>query len=134
MSTGTEILALTEGKSSHFIATMGTGGTITGCAQSLNTLSEEEGKKPPQIIGVDPIGSILKEYFETGKMGVPHTYKVEGFGEDFIPPATDFTHIDEIRQVNDEQCFIMARRLARKEGLFSGGSAGGAIQMDLEVA
>ena len=134
MSTGPEIWAQTECRITHFIATMGTGGTITGCAQSLNTLSEEEGKKPPQIIGVDPIGSILKEYFETGKMGVPHTYKVEGFGEDFIPPATDFTHIDEIRQVNDEQCFIMARKLARKEGLFSGGSAGAAIQIALEVA
>jgi cystathionine beta-synthase len=134
MSTGPEIWTQTEGKITHFISTMGTGGTITGCAQSLNTLSKEEGKKPPQIIGVDPVGSILKEYFETGNMGTPHTYKVEGFGEDFIPPATDFTHIDEIRQVNDEQCFIMARKLARKEGLFSGGSAGAAIHIALEVA
>jgi cystathionine beta-synthase len=89
---------------------------------------------PPMIIGVDAEGSILKEWFEDGTMGVPHGYKVEGFGEDFIPPATDFTVIDEIRMVDDEICFRMARRLAKQEGLFCGGSCGGALKIALDIA
>jgi cystathionine beta-synthase len=67
-------------------------------------------------------------------MGVPHGYKVEGFGEDFIPPATDFSVIDEIRMVDDEICFRMARRLAKQEGLFCGGSCGGALQIAMDIA
>ncbi|HIC75596.1 MAG TPA: cysteine synthase family protein, partial [Candidatus Poseidoniales archaeon] len=99
LSTGPEIWRQCPGIT-HFVATMGTGGTITGCATALHDAAEKEGKEAPQIVGVDPVGSILKEYFEHGTMGEPHTYLVEGFGEDFIPPATDFTHIDEIRQVD----------------------------------
>jgi len=133
LSTGPEIWRQCPGIT-HFVATMGTGGTITGCATALHNAAEKEGKKAPQIVGVDPVGSILKEYFEQGTMGEPHTYLVEGFGEDFIPPATDFTHIDEIRQVNDEECFRYTRALARNEGLFCGGSAGGAILVSLQLA
>ena len=134
LSTGPEIWRQTSGEITHFVATMGTGGTITGCAKALHNAAEKEGKNPPQIIGVDPIGSILKEYFEKGTMGEPHTYLVEGFGEDFIPPATDFTHIDEIRQVDDEICFRLTRALARTEGLFCGGSAGAALHTAIELA
>jgi len=133
LSTGPEIWLQCPGIT-HFVATMGTGGTITGCATALHDAAEKEGKEAPQIVGVDPVGSILKEYFEHGTMGEPHTYLVEGFGEDFIPPATDFTHIDEIRQVNDEDCFRYTRALARNEGLFCGGSAGGAILVSLQLA
>ena len=133
LSTGPEIWRQCPGIT-HFVATMGTGGTITGCAIALHNAAEKEGKEAPQIVGVDPVGSILKEYFEHGTMGEPHTYLVEGFGEDFIPPATDFTHIDEIRQVNDEDCFRYTRALARNEGLFCGGSAGGAILVSLQLA
>jgi cystathionine beta-synthase len=133
LSTGPEIWRQCPGIT-HFVATMGTGGTITGCATALHDAAEKEGKEAPQIVGVDPVGSILKEYFEHGTMGEPHTYLVEGFGEDFIPPATDFTHIDEIRQVNDEDCFRYTRSLARNEGLFCGGSAGGAILVSLQLA
>ncbi|PXY70962.1 MAG: cystathionine beta-synthase [Methanobacteriota archaeon] len=133
LSTGPEIWRQCPGIT-HFVATMGTGGTITGCATALHNAAEKEGKEAPQIVGVDPVGSILKEYFEQGTMGEPHTYLVEGFGEDFIPPATDFTHIDEIRQVNDEDCFRYTRALARNEGLFCGGSAGGAILVSLQLA
>ena len=133
LSTGPEIWRQCPGIT-HFVATMGTGGTITGCATALHNAAEKEGKEAPQIVGVDPVGSILKEYFEQGTMGEPHTYLVEGFGEDFIPPATDFTHIDEIRQVDDEDCFRYTRALARKEGLFCGGSAGGAILVSLQLA
>jgi len=133
LSTGPEIWRQCPGIT-HFVATMGTGGTITGCATALHDAAEKEGKEAPQIVGVDPVGSILKEYFEHGTMGEPHTYLVEGFGEDFIPPATDFSHIDEIRQVNDEDCFRYTRALARNEGLFCGGSAGGAILVSLQLA
>ena len=133
LSTGPEIWRQCPGIT-HFVATMGTGGTITGCATALHDAAEKEGKEAPQIVGVDPVGSILKEYFEHGTMGEPHTYLVEGFGEDFIPPATDFTHIDEIRQVDDEDCFRYTRALARTEGLLCGGSAGGAILVALRLA
>jgi len=132
-STGPEIWRQCPGIT-HFVATMGTGGTITGCATALHEAAQKEGKSPPRIIGVDPIGSILKEYFDHGTMGEPHTYLVEGFGEDFIPSATDFSLIDEIRQVDDEGCFRYTRLLARSEGLFSGGSAGGAMLVALQLA
>lgn len=134
LSTGPEIWRQTNGEITHLVATMGTGGTITGCATSLYDAAKKEGKVAPQIVGVDPIGSILKQYFEKGTMGEPHTYLVEGFGEDFIPTATDFTHIDEIRQVDDEICFKYTRALARTEGLFCGGSAGGALYVAMQLA
>ena len=77
-----------------FVATMGTGGTITGTARALKELAEADGSEPPTIVGVDAVGSLLKQWFEEGTMGESHTYKVEGFGEDFIPSATDFSLID----------------------------------------
>ncbi len=134
LSTGPEIWQQTQGELTHFVATMGTGGTITGCGKSLKSHAEEHGKAVPQIIGVDAQGSILKEWFDHGTLGEPHTYKVEGFGEDFIPTATDFSVIDEIRMVDDEDCFRMTRRLARQEGLFCGGSCGGALKIALDIA
>ena len=134
LSTGPEIWEQTEGKLTHFVATMGTGGTITGTARALKLLAEEKGCNPPKIVGVDAVGSILKQWFDEGTMGEPHTYKVEGFGEDFIPPATDFSVIDEIHQVDDSTCFRWARALAKREGMFCGGSCGGAIKVALDLA
>ena len=133
-STGPELWQQTQGDMTHFVATMGTGGTITGCGTYLKSQAQEHGKEAARIVGVDAEGSILKEWFEDGTMGVPHGYKVEGFGEDFIPPATDFSVIDEIRMVDDEMCFRMARRLAKQEGLFCGGSCGGALKIALDIA
>ena len=133
-STGPEIWKQTEGELTHFVATMGTGGTISGCGNSLIIQAKKDGKSPPKIVGVDAKGSILKEFFESGTIGTPHTYKVEGFGEDFIPPATNFNVIDEIRMVDDEDCFKMCRRLAKMEGLFCGGSCGGALKIALDLA
>jgi len=133
-STGPEIWKQTKGDLTHFIATMGTGGTISGCGKSLIDHATKEGREPPKIIGVDAKGSILKEYFENGTIGIPHTYKVEGFGEDFIPPATNFDVIDEIRMVDDNDCFMMTRKLARVEGLLCGGSCGGALKVALDIA
>ena len=134
LSTGPEIWEQTEGKLTHFVATMGTGGTISGTARALKELAESSDRAPPKIVGVDAVGSILKQWFEEGTMGKPHSYKVEGFGEDFIPTATDFSLIDEIHQVDDGECFQWARALARREGMFCGGSCGGAIKVALDIA
>ena len=71
ISTGPEIWRQTKGEITHFVATMGTGGTISGCAKALKISQDEEGKKHPKVIGVDAIGSILKEYFEDGTIGKP---------------------------------------------------------------
>ncbi|MED5398712.1 MAG: pyridoxal-phosphate dependent enzyme [Candidatus Thermoplasmatota archaeon] len=134
LSTGPEIWEQTEGKITHLVATMGTGGTISGTARALKQLADSNEQAPPKIVGVDAIGSILKQWFDDGTMGEPETYKVEGFGEDFIPAATDFSLIDEIHQVDDGECFQWARALARREGMFCGGSCGGSIKVALDIA
>jgi cystathionine beta-synthase len=77
---------------------------------------------------------VYQGYFQTGKLPEPHVYKVEGIGEDMLCKALDFSVIDDIRQVDDQQCFNAARRLAREEGIFAGGSSGGAVHAALEVA
>jgi len=134
LSTGPEIWEQTQGKLTHFVATMGTGGTISGTARALKELADSNDCAAPKIVGVDAVGSILKQWFEEGTIGVPSTYKVEGFGEDFIPSATDFSLIDEIHQVDDGTCFRWSRALARQEGMFCGGSCGGAIKVAIEIA
>ena len=134
LSTGPEIWEQTQGKLTHFVATMGTGGTISGTARALKELAESNDRAVPKIVGVDAVGSILKQWFEEGTIGEPSTYKVEGFGEDFIPSATDFSLIDEVHRVDDGTCFRWARALARQEGMFCGGSCGGAIKVALEIA
>ncbi|HMK71868.1 MAG TPA: pyridoxal-phosphate dependent enzyme, partial [Myxococcaceae bacterium] len=73
-------------------------------------------------------------YFQTGKLPQPHVYKVEGIGEDMLCKALDFSVLDEVRQVDDQQCFTAARRLAREEGIFAGGSSGGAVHVAVELA
>ncbi len=121
-TTGPEIWEDSEGKITHFVAGMGTGGTVTGVGRFLK-------EKNPQVkmIGVDPVGSILYEFFHKGTTGKGETYKVEGIGEDFFPEALDFSVLDDIVQVSDKDSFLWARRLARTEGIFAGGSAGTAL-------
>jgi cystathionine beta-synthase len=126
---GPELWRQTGGRITHFVAGMGTGGTISGTGRYL-----KEHNPKVQVIGADPIGSILKHYKETGEMSEAHTYKIEGVGEDFIPTATDFSVVDRILSCNDHDGLNMARTLAREEAIFVGGSAGMAAWVALEVA
>ena len=128
-TTGPELWQQTAGKITHFVAGMGTGGTISGTARYL-----KEQNRGVRVIGADPVGSILKHYHETHEMSEPHTYKIEGVGEDFIPGATDFALIDQVIACTDRDGLNTARRLAREEALFTGGSGGMATWVALQVA
>ncbi len=123
-TTGPEIWRDTDGKVTHYFVATGTGGTISGTAKFL-----KEKNPKVKVIAIDPEGSILKEYKETGEYHPEHahSYKVEGFGEDIIPKATWFDYIDEFVKVTDKESFDTARALARREGIFAGGSAGSAV-------
>lgn len=128
-TTGPELWQQTQGRITHFVAGMGTGGTISGTGRYL-----KEQKASVQVVGADPVGSILKHYKETGEMAEARTYKIEGVGEDFIPTATDFSVVDSIMSCNDRDGLNMARRLAREDAIFVGGSAGMAAWVAIEVA
>ncbi len=123
-STGPEIWEQTGGAFDVFVAGLGTGGTMSGTARFL----KEAGPRI-RTVGVDPVGSIYYDQFHSGAPGNPHTYKVEGIGEDMVCGAMEFEHIDDIFQVNDRECFQMARRLTREEGIFAGGSSGGSVHV-----
>jgi len=127
-TTGPEIWEDSEGRITHFIAGMGTGGTITGIGRYLKKQNPEV-----KIIGADPVGSILYDFFHRGTMSKAETYKVEGIGEDMLPGALDFSVIDDIVQVSDKDSFLWARKLARLEGIFAGGSAGTAVAGALQI-
>jgi cystathionine beta-synthase len=122
-TTGPEIWRDTDGLITHFVAGVGTGGTITGAGHFLKEASAGE----VTIVGVDPVGSIYSG-------GPVHTYDVEGVGEDFWPAAYDPSVVDEIHRISDAESFAMTRRLAREEGLLVGGSSGMAVVGALRAA
>jgi cystathionine beta-synthase len=122
LTTGPEIWEDTGGKVEVFVASMGTGGTISGTSKYLK-------EKNPHIliVGADPEGSILSG-------DTPKSYKVEGIGEDFIPQTFNRQVVDEMIRVSDQESFNIARRLAREEGLLVGGSSGTAVAAALKYA
>jgi cystathionine beta-synthase len=120
--TAPEMWEQTGGEFDTFMATVGTGGTITGCGMYF-----KEKDPTKKIVGVDCEGSIVKEFAETGKMGKAYSYVLEGVGEDFIPENYDFNKIDSWEMVGDKESFLMTRALLKKEGIYAGGSAGAAI-------
>jgi cystathionine beta-synthase len=122
-TTGPELWAQTEGRISHFVAGVGTGGTISGTGRYLKEVSAGR----VRVVGADPEGSVY-----SGGTGRP--YLVEGVGEDFWPDAYDRDVADEIVAVSDRESFVMTRRLAREEGLLVGGSCGMAVVAALRVA
>jgi cystathionine beta-synthase len=122
-TTGPEIWEQIGDRLDAVVVGAGTGGTLTGIARYL-----KERKPSVRMVMIDPVGSILYDYFKTGKVAdVFKTYKVEGFGEDFIPSTLDIALVDDSYQVSDKECFLTARELTRKEGLFTGGSGGGVV-------
>lgn len=124
-STGPEIWEQTEGKITHLVCTAGTGGTITGTAMYL-----KEKNPAIKVWAIDVYGSLLTKYFKTGEidMNEVHPYISEGFGEDFVPLNYDMSVIDTFEQVTDKDGAVMARRIAKEEGLFCGYSAGSCLQ------
>ncbi|MFZ1527787.1 MAG: pyridoxal-phosphate dependent enzyme [Ferruginibacter sp.] len=123
--TGPEIWEQTEGKVTHLVVATGTGGTIVGTGKYL-----KEKNPNIKIWAIDSYGSLLKKYFETGELDQKEVYPYisEGFGEDFVPQNYDMQYIDEFTKVTDKDGAVMARRIAKEEGLFCGYSAGSCLQ------
>jgi len=124
-STGPEIWNQTDGKITHLVCTAGTGGTVTGTAMYL-----KEKNPNIKIWAIDVYGSLLTKYFQTGEKDMHEVYPYisEGFGEDFVPENYDMNIIDHFEQVTDKDGAVMARRIAKEEGLFCGYSAGSCLQ------
>jgi cystathionine beta-synthase len=128
-TTGPEIWEATEGRITHFVAAMGTGGTISGAGRFL-----KEKNPNLRIIGADPYGSVFKTFKETGRLMGSNPYLVEGIGQELIPDNVHLKYIDEIVNVTDRDSFNTARRMGREEGIFCGGSSGTIAWAALKVA
>jgi cystathionine beta-synthase len=126
---GPEVWEQTEGRVTHFVAGAGTGGTVSGAGKYL-----KEKNPKIRVIAGDPVGSLYTHYHRTREMGEGHPYKVEGIGGDKIPTTVWFDWVDEFRQVSDKTSFMMARRLAREEGILVGGSAGLNVALAVDLA
>ncbi len=128
-TTGPEIWEQTDGKVTHFVAGIGTGGTISGAGRFLK-------EKNPRIrvIGADPYGSIFKTYKETGRVPEATPYLVEGIGQEVLPANAHMKYVDEVINITDRESFELSRQLGRREGIFCGGSSGTNLAAALRVA
>ena len=122
LSTGPELYEQMDGKIDVFIAGAGTGGTLSGVGKYL-----KEQNPAIQIVAVDPVGSLYYDYFHTGQLTEPHSYLLEGIGEDFLPSTMCFEYVDDVVRVSDHESFEATRELVAREGLFCGVSSGAAI-------
>jgi cystathionine beta-synthase len=129
-STGPEIWEQTEGKITHLVVGVGTGGTITGTGRYL-----KEKNPNIKVLGIDTYGSVFKKYKETGEFDKNEIYPyiTEGIGEDFLPANVDFSVIDHFEKVTDKDAAMMTRRIPREEGIFAGNSAGSAMAGILQM-
>jgi cystathionine beta-synthase len=128
-TTGPEIWKQTDGRVTHLVAGAGTGGTVSGAGKYL-----KEKNPKIRVVAGDPVGSLYSHYHRTHTLGDGHPYKVEGIGGDKIPSTIWFDWIDEFRQVPDRTSLMMTRRLAREEGILSGGSTGLNVALALDIA
>ena len=128
-TTGPEIWRQTEGKLTHFVAGIGTGGTISGTGRFL-----KEKNPKIKIVGADPYGSIFKTFKETGNIVEATPYLVEGIGQEIVPPNVHIKYVDEVINVTDSESFEMSRQLGRLEGIFCGGSTGTNLAAALRIA
>ena len=128
-TTGPELWEQTEGRITHFVAGLGTGGTISGTGRFL-----KEKNPSIRVVGADPYGSVFKTYKETGRTHEATPYLVEGIGQEVIPANVHMRYVDEIVNVTDRDSFELSRQLGRKEGIFCGGSTGTNLAAALKVA
>jgi cystathionine beta-synthase len=133
LTTGPEIWADTDGKIDCLVGGIGTGGTISGSGKYLKEKAAEAGRTL-RIVCPDPMGSIYHDQFYHGKPGDSGIYRVEGIGHDFMVGTLDFSVIDEVVEISDRDSFLTARKLARQEGIFCGGSTGTVLFGALEAA
>ena len=122
ISTGPELWSQTSGEIDAFVCGLGTGGTISGTGAYL-----KEQNPDVQLVGIDVNGSIYYDFWKSGKVVDAYSYKVEGIGEDFFPSTINLSIIDDMMQLTDKECFDATRALARQEGIYTGGSGGGAV-------
>jgi cystathionine beta-synthase len=128
-TTGPELWQQTEGKLTHFVSGIGTGGTISGTGRFL-----KEKNPNIKVIGADPVGSIYKTYKDTGKIPETTPYLVEGIGQEVLPANAHMQYVDEVMNITDGESFDTARQLSRTEGIFCGGSTGTNCAAALRVA
>lgn len=128
-TTGPELWEQTEGKITHFVSGIGTGGTISGTGKFL-----KEKNPNIKVIGADPVGSIYKTYKETGKIPETTPYLVEGIGQEVLPANAHMQYVDEVINISDRDSFETARLLSRTEGIFCGGSTGTNCAAALRIA